>query len=49
MGKWNWKVYISKKGKFNSHELRLLNINYWSATGNNIKTDSSNSIRWEEF
>ena len=41
------KFIYPKKGKFNSHELRLLNINYWSATGNNIKTDSSNSIRWE--
>lgn len=41
------KFIYPKKGNFNSHEIRLLNINYWNASGDKIRTDSSNSLRWE--
>lgn len=41
------KFIYPKKGNFNSHEIRLLNINYWKASGDKIITDSYNSLRWE--
>ena len=41
------KFIYPKKGNFNSHEIRLLNINYWKASGDKIRTDSYNSLRWE--
>lgn len=41
------KLIYPRKGNFNSHLIRLLNINYWKASGDKIRTDSYNSLSWE--
>lgn len=41
------KFIYPKTGSFNSHEFRLLTINYWKAQGGKLRTDYMNSLRWE--